>query len=57
MHFKQIEVPGIGCLSYVIGCPAAKVAAVIDPKRDVQDYLDIARSQGMKITHVIEIHI
>ncbi|MCF6156302.1 MAG: MBL fold metallo-hydrolase [Candidatus Brocadia sp.] len=57
MYFKQIEVPGIGCLSYVIGCPAAKVAAVIDPKRDVQDYLDIARNQGMKITHVIETHI
>ncbi len=57
MYFKQIEVPGIGCLSYLIGCPAAKVAAVIDPKRDVQDYLDIARTQGMKITHVIETHI
>ncbi|CAG1771488.1 partial Hydroxyacylglutathione hydrolase GloC, partial [uncultured bacterium] len=56
MYFKQIEVPGIGCLSYLIGCPAAKVAAVIDPKRDVQDYLDIARTQGMKITHVIETH-
>ncbi len=57
MYFKQIEVPGIGCLSYVIGCPAAKVAAVIDPKRDVQDYLDITKNQGMKITHVIETHI
>lgn len=57
MYFKQIEVPGIGCLSYLIGCPAAKVAAVVDPKRDVQDYLDIAGSQGMKITHVIETHI
>ncbi len=57
MYFKQIEVPGIGCLSYVIGCPATKVAAVIDPKRDVQDYLDIAKNQGMRITHVIETHI
>ena len=57
MYFKQFEVPGIGCLSYVIGCPAAKVAAVIDPKRDVQEYLDIAGNQGMKITHVIETHI
>lgn len=57
MYFKQIEVPGIGCLSYLIGCPAAKVAAVVDPKRDVQDYLHIAGSQGMKITHVIETHI
>ena len=57
MYFKQIETPGIGCLSYVIGCPAAKVAAVIDPKREIQEYLDITRNQGMKITHVIETHI
>ena len=57
MYFKQIKVPGIGCLSYVVGCPAEKVAAVIDPKRDIQDYLDIAKSEGMKITHVIETHI
>ncbi|MDR4509920.1 MAG: MBL fold metallo-hydrolase [Candidatus Brocadiaceae bacterium] len=57
MYFKQIVVPGIGCLSYVVGCPAAKVAAVIDPKRDVQDYLDIAKNEGMQITHVIETHI
>ncbi|GJQ58577.1 MAG: MBL fold metallo-hydrolase [Candidatus Scalindua sp. AMX11] len=57
MYFKQIKVPGIGCFSYVVGCPAKKVAAVIDPKRDIQDYLDIAKSEGMKITHVIETHI
>ncbi len=57
MYFKQIRVPGIGCLSYVVGCPAAKVAAVIDPKRDIQDYLDIAKNEGMQITHVIETHI
>ncbi|MDR4503419.1 MAG: MBL fold metallo-hydrolase [Candidatus Scalindua sp.] len=57
MYFKQIKVPGIGCLSYVVGCPSEKVAAVIDPKRDIQDYLDIAKSEGMKITHVIETHI
>jgi glyoxylase-like metal-dependent hydrolase (beta-lactamase superfamily II)/rhodanese-related sulfurtransferase len=56
MYFKQIKVPGIGCLSYVVGCPAEKVAAVIDPKRDIQDYLDIAKSEGMKITHIIETH-
>lgn len=57
MYFKQIETPGIGCLSYVIGCPAAKVAAVIDPKREIQEYLYITKNQGMKITHVIETHI
>jgi hydroxyacylglutathione hydrolase len=31
--------------------------AVIDPKRDVQDYLTIAREEGMQITHVINTHV
>jgi len=57
MYFNQIAVPGLGCLSYVIGCPMAKAMAVVDPKRDVQDYLDIAREEGMQITHVINTHV
>ena len=57
MYFNQIAVPGLGCLSYVIGCPRAKAMAVIDPKRDVQDYLTIAREEGMQITHVINTHV
>jgi glyoxylase-like metal-dependent hydrolase (beta-lactamase superfamily II)/rhodanese-related sulfurtransferase len=57
MYFKQIAVPGLGCFSYVVGCPAAQAMAVIDPKRDVQDYLDIARDEGMRITHIIETHV
>lgn len=57
MFFKQIMVPGMGCYSYVIGCPAAKIMAVVDPKRDVRDYLDIAREEGMKITHIFNTHV
>lgn len=57
MYFKQIVVPGMGCFSYVIGCPQAKAMAVIDPKRDVQDYLEISRVEGMKITHIIDTHV
>jgi glyoxylase-like metal-dependent hydrolase (beta-lactamase superfamily II)/rhodanese-related sulfurtransferase len=57
MYFNQIAVPGLGCLSYVIGCPRAKAMAVVDPKRDVQDYLTIAREEGMKITHVFNTHV
>lgn len=57
MYFNQISVPGMGCLSYAIGCPAARAMAVIDPKRDIQDYLDIAREEGMQITHVFNTHV
>ncbi len=57
MFFKQFSVKGMGCLSYLIGCPMAKRACVVDPKRDVQDYLDAARENGMEITHVFETHV
>lgn len=57
MYFKQIVTPGLGCFSYMIGCPRARVVAVVDPKRDIRDYLDIARDEGMRITHVINTHI
>ena len=57
MFFKQFVVEGMGCLSYLIGCPGAGVCCVVDPKRDVQDYLDVARKNGMRITHVFETHV
>ncbi len=57
MFFKQFIVEGMGCLSYLIGCPQARVACVVDPKRDVQDYIDLARNNGMEITHVFETHV
>lgn len=57
MYFQQITVPGLGCNSYILGCPAARQMVVVDPKRDVQDYLDISRNEGMRITHVIETHV
>lgn len=57
MYFKQIQVQGLGCLSYVLGCPGAGVMIVVDPKRDVDEYLDIARDEGMRITQIIDTHV
>lgn len=57
MFFQQITTPGLGCLSYMLGCPAAGVAAVVDPRRDIDVYLDLARQHGMKITHIFETHV
>jgi glyoxylase-like metal-dependent hydrolase (beta-lactamase superfamily II)/rhodanese-related sulfurtransferase len=54
----QIEQFYLGCLahaSYMI-CSEG-VAAVIDPQRDVQIYLDAASAAGVKIQHVIETHL
>ncbi len=57
MYFKQIIAEGLGCFSYLIGCPMARQCVIVDPKRDIQEYLDISQQEGMKITHIIETHI
>lgn len=43
--------------SYMVGCQRAKVAIVIDPGRDVQQYLDAAADEGLKLVAVAETHI
>jgi glyoxylase-like metal-dependent hydrolase (beta-lactamase superfamily II)/rhodanese-related sulfurtransferase len=57
MYTQQFFVEGLGCASYIVGCEAEGVAAVIDPDRDVQKYLDTADARGLKITHIIETHL
>ncbi|MCX8044807.1 MAG: MBL fold metallo-hydrolase [Desulfobacterota bacterium] len=57
MFFKQFKVEGLGCLSYMIGCPMAGQAIVVDPKRDIDDYLQTAAAYGMVITGIIDTHV
>ncbi len=57
MYTQQFFVEGLGCASYIVGCEAEGVAAVIDPDRNVQKYLDAAAGRGLKITHIIETHL
>lgn len=57
MYLEQFFIDGLGCVSYLVGCEGAGVAAVIDPDREVQKYLDAAAERGMKITHIIETHL
>ena len=57
MYIEQFFVEGLGCASYLVGCEAHGVAAVVDPDRDVQKYIDAARSRGAAITHIIETHL
>lgn len=57
MFTQQFFVEGLGCASYLVGCEAKGVAAVVDPDREIQKYLDVAASRGLKITHIIETHL
>src|SRR5262245_51949700 len=58
MEPVQVERFYLGCLahaSYMIGSDG--VAAVIDPQRDVDVYLQAAAQKGWKIEHIIETHV
>lgn len=55
MYFKQFY---LGCLahaSYLIG--SGGEAAVVDPQRDVEQYISEAEAEGLKIKYVIETHL
>jgi hydroxyacylglutathione hydrolase len=54
---ERINSPGLAQLSYLVGDTAAGVAAVIDPRRDVDVYLERARQLGLRIQHIVETHI
>jgi len=43
--------------SYLVGCAATGEAIVIDPLRDIRQYLDTAEALGLRITAVTETHI
>ncbi|MBL8063700.1 MAG: MBL fold metallo-hydrolase [Anaerolineales bacterium] len=57
MYSQQFFIDGLGCASYIVGCEAKGVAAIIDPDREVQKYLEAAAARGLKITHIIETHL
>ncbi len=57
MFMKRFFEPKLAQTSYMIGCPGAGAAIVIDPNRDVDQYIKAAEAQGVKVTHVTETHI
>ena len=54
MFFRQVLHPDLGCASYVIA--DGGVAAVVDPKWEIEDYLALADEHGFEIRHVLETH-
>jgi len=54
MYFQQFYLSCLAHASYLIG--SGTEAAVIDPQRDIDIYLEDARAHGFQIKHVIETH-
>lgn len=57
MLFRQIFDPKLAQYAYLIGCQKTKEAIVIDPERDIDQYLRIAEEEDVRIVAVAETHI
>jgi hydroxyacylglutathione hydrolase len=54
MFFRQVLHADLGCASYVIADDG--VGAVVDPKWEIDEYLELAADNGFEIRHVLETH-
>lgn len=57
MYFKHIYDETLAQGSYLIGCQKTGESIVIDAKRDIDTYLDLAEKENLQITHIAETHI
>ncbi|MET4058770.1 hydroxyacylglutathione hydrolase [Arthrobacter sp. UYP6] len=57
MLIERIYDEDLAQASYLIGCQAKGEAIVVDARRDIAGYLDLAAANGMKIVAVTETHI
>ena len=57
MFFKRFYDTKLAQASYLIGCQRTGESVVVDPNRDVQQYVDAASAEGLRVTHVTETHM
>lgn len=55
MVFQRVKPKGLGHNAYVLGCGEG-LAVVIDPRRDVAEYLSLARENHLSIAFVLQTH-
>ncbi|MGR3321502.1 MAG: MBL fold metallo-hydrolase [Pseudooceanicola sp.] len=57
LRFEQFLADGVAQTSYLLGDDETGTAGIIDPRPDVDTYLESARRHGLSITHVFETHV
>lgn len=57
MLLRHIYHQPLAQASYLVGCAATGEALVVDPNRDIEQYLALAEREGLRITAVTETHI
>src|SRR5579864_1619631 len=56
MFFRQYELGCLSLYSYMVGDETTGRAVVVDPQRDIGQYLADAETHGLRIERVIETH-
>src|SRR5499426_3602592 len=57
MILKQFYLNCLAHASYLVGDEQSRTAAVVDPQRDIDQYLTFAREHGLTIRHVFLTHL
>ncbi len=57
MFFEHVYDKSLAQGSYLVGCQATGEAIVIDAQRDIDVYLEIAKQNNLRITHIAETHV
>jgi hydroxyacylglutathione hydrolase len=55
--FRRFFDEGLAQTSYLLACERTGQAAIVDPRRDIEEYVSIAAQHRLTITHAIETHI
>jgi glyoxylase-like metal-dependent hydrolase (beta-lactamase superfamily II) len=56
LYLRQIELGEMANYVYLIGSTRTKEAAVIDPAWEIDKIVELARADGMKLTHILATH-
>ncbi|MBN1210541.1 MAG: MBL fold metallo-hydrolase [Myxococcaceae bacterium] len=54
MFFQAIKTPGLAHVAYILGSEGE--ALVVDPRRDIDSYLEVLQSQGLRLRYVLQTH-
>jgi hydroxyacylglutathione hydrolase len=55
--FQRFFDQGLAQASFMISCPRAREAVIIDPRRDVDIYVETARAHNLRIAYSFETHV
>ena len=57
MITDRIFTPGLAQVAYMVADEEAGVAAIIDPRRDVDEYVTWAEERGLRYVAILETHV